>query len=301
MLINKTPAGAYKLSRGAIITAELPAAFTTKTNWRGLLPRDILSTFCRQHRLAEPTFNTTIVPTKPSCELSGPPKKLRTMEPAKETEHADAGFSTPTVEESAESGSNYLCEVKMLSKTQDVILFCSPKESFKRKTDCIQIAAVKVLSWLNAYFLNTKPEKLNSSAGALDITFDPKYFHDEFKLCPSIHYYQKRSIQEVTNENCQVNIEGPDSGISPSPGSLASISYSVSLASVDGHVKELLESADGFEFEMGAGAVISQLEVAVAQMSVGQSAFFSVDIPNQELILAASDDFTRINSLLNSS
>lgn len=299
MLINKTPAGAYKLSRGAVITAELPSAFTTKTNWRGLLPRDILCTFCRQHRLAEPSFNTSIVPIKTSCELSGPPKKLRTMKAARETEHADAGFSTPTIEESAESGSTYQCEVKILSKTQDVILVCSPKESFKRQNDCIQTAALKILSWLNAYFLDMKPEKLNSSADSLDITFNPKHFHEEFKLFPSIHGYRQRNIQEVTNKNCQVNVEGPDSGMSPSSGSLASITYSVSLTPVDGHAKELLESADGFEFEMGTGAVISHLELAVAQISVGQSACFSIDILDQELILAASDDFTRINSLLN--
>ncbi|KAK4795886.1 hypothetical protein SAY86_028212 [Trapa natans] len=348
MLINKTPAGAYKLSRGAVITATLPLAFTTKTNWRGLLPRDILNTFCRQHRLAEPTFNTSIVQIKSSSELSGPPKELRTMKPANETEEAeatfststidesaesgsaylcevktsfelsglskklrtmkpenetgqaDASFSTSNIEESAESGSNYQCEVKILSKMQEVILVCSPKESFKRQNDCIQTAALKVLSWLNMYFLDMKAEKAISSTNTLDITFNPKHLHEEFKLCSSIHGYQQRNIQEVNNKICQVNIEGPDSGISPTPGSLVSITYSVSLVPDDGHAKELLESADVFEFEMGTGAVISYLEVAVAQMSVGQSACFFIGIPDQELILAASDDFARINSLLNS-
>ncbi|KAI5448377.1 hypothetical protein KIW84_015699 [Lathyrus oleraceus] len=57
MLLGKTPGGTYKLSREAILTAELPSKFTTRVNWRGSLPRDILSMFCRQHRLSEPVFS----------------------------------------------------------------------------------------------------------------------------------------------------------------------------------------------------------------------------------------------------
>ncbi|OWM71305.1 small RNA 2'-O-methyltransferase-like [Punica granatum] len=300
MLMNKTPAGAYKLSRGAIITAELPAAFTTKTNWRGLLPRELLCTFCRQHRLAEPKFTTSIVPVKSAPDLSGPPKKLRIMKSDEETEYADVGRPTPAVEESPESGSTFKCEVKILSKTQEVILVCSPKESFKRQIDCIQTAALKVLLWFNAYFLDTTPETLTLSADSLDITFNTEHFRREFKLSPSVYKYQQKKIPEIAGNNCHVIIEGPDSGMSPSSGSLASISYSVLLATVGGHVKELLESANEFEFEIGTGSVVSHVEVAVAQMSVGQSAFFSVDIPDQELILAASDDPTRTISLLDS-
>ncbi|KAK4796414.1 hypothetical protein SAY86_028740 [Trapa natans] len=303
MLINKTPAGAYKLSRGAVITAALPSVFTTKTNWRGLLPRDILNTFCRQYGLAEPSFksgSTCQCEVKVSCELAGPSKKLKTMISENATGQASAGFSTSIIKESVESESTYQCEVKILSKTQEVILVCSPKESFKRQNDCIQTVALRVLSWLNMYFLGIEPEKLNTSAEALDITFNPERFHEEFRFGPSIHGYQQRDIQEVINKKSQVDIEGQGSGISPTSGSLARITYSVSLVPADGHTKELLESADEFEFEMGTGAVISHLEVAIAQMSVGQSACFSIDIPDQEQILAASDDFTRINSLLNS-
>jgi FKBP-type peptidyl-prolyl cis-trans isomerase 2 len=48
-----------------------------------------------------------------------------------------------------------------------------------------------------------------------------------------------------------------------------------------GHTKELIESKDEFEFEMGAGAVISALEAVVTQMSAGQCAHFNMNLPPQ--------------------
>ena len=57
--MNKVPSGIYKLSREAVLAAELPEKFEARSNWRGLLPRDILCTFCRQHRLPEPVFSST--------------------------------------------------------------------------------------------------------------------------------------------------------------------------------------------------------------------------------------------------
>ena len=57
-----------------------------------------------------------------------------------------------------------------------------------------------------------------------------------------------------------LNIEGPDSGVCPSNGSLLFISYSVSLVIEAEHMKEILESSDEFGFEIGTGAVIPHLE-----------------------------------------
>lgn len=99
---------------------------------------------------------------------------------------------------------------------------------------------------------------------------------------------------------CLLNIEGSDSGVFPSNGSLSCISYSVSLVTEGGHAKELIESKDEYEFEMGAGAVISALEAVVTQMSDGQCAHFNMNLPPQEFILAAVDDPGRIHSLLSS-
>ncbi|KAF3450488.1 hypothetical protein FNV43_RR06571 [Rhamnella rubrinervis] len=99
---------------------------------------------------------------------------------------------------------------------------------------------------------------------------------------------------------CSLDIEGPDSGVSTSNGCLSCISYSVSLSIRGENTKELLESSDEFEFEIGSGSVISHLETVVTQMTVGQSAYFSMDLPPQELILAAADDCGRILSLLTS-
>ena len=60
-----------------------------------------------------------------------------------------------------------------------------------------------------------------------------------------------------------LNIEGPDSGVCPSNGSLLFISYSVSLVTKAEHMKEILESSDAFGFEIGARAVIPHLEAVV--------------------------------------
>lgn len=57
----RIPDGGYKLSRDAIIAADLPTAFTTRKNWRGSYPRHLLSTFCRLHWLPEPEFSTSCV------------------------------------------------------------------------------------------------------------------------------------------------------------------------------------------------------------------------------------------------
>nr|KYP49629.1 UPF0486 protein C1orf59 isogeny [Cajanus cajan] len=71
MLLGKTPGGIYKLSREAILASELPSKFTTRANWRGSLPRDILCMFCRQHRLSEPLFSITCHPFNTLSGLSG--------------------------------------------------------------------------------------------------------------------------------------------------------------------------------------------------------------------------------------
>ncbi|PQQ21239.1 small RNA 2-O-methyltransferase [Prunus yedoensis var. nudiflora] len=197
MVIGKTPSGIYKLSRGAILAAELPLAFTTNAKWKGSFPREMLCTFCRQHRL-EPVFSPQST-LEESSESPKSHKKLKVTDlPVKEAQYANGCVVAAGVKDSVESG------------------------------------------------------------------------------------------------------EGPDSGVTPSNGSLSSVSYSVSLVTEGEHMKELLESSDDFEFEIASGAVIPHLEPVIMQMTVGQSAFFSMDLPHQELILAAADDSARMLSLLSS-
>ncbi|KAL7102584.1 hypothetical protein ACP275_08G128900 [Erythranthe tilingii] len=280
MLVNKIPSGAYKISRDAILAANLPLAFTTKSNWRGSFPRDILSTFCRFHYLSEPVFSTQSNSSDASLDLPGSRKKLKVTQSSKE-----------------EKTEAFSCEVKIYSKNQELILQCSPQETHRKQTDAVQIAALKVLSWLNMFFENpnVSSEKLNLLAENLDIHFTPRYFFKEFALCHSMH-----NNKAAENEPSLIDITGENSGATPSNGSLVCISYSVSLFREEDSIKESLESCKEFEFEIGNEAVLPYIESAVAQMAIGQSAYFQVDLPSDEFILAAAVDSGSALSLLSS-
>lgn len=318
MLIGKTPRGLYRLSRGAILAAELPLAFSTNAKWKGSFPREMLCTFCRQHRLSQPIFST-LSSLEESSGSSQSHKKLRVTELAvKDTQHANGCVVAAVAKESMESGGSFRCEVKVFSKFQDLILECSPKDSFKKQSDAIQNSSLKVLLWLDVYFRdpNVPLERLKASADGLDIRFEPQNFIEAFMLCQPLHNVLHNEIEEGNlvysnsvnvpyalpgHEIRSLNIEGPDSGVSPSNGSLSCVSYSVSLVAEGEHIKELLESSDDFEFEIASGAVNPHLESVLMQMYVGQSACFSMDLPPRELIFAAADDSARMLSLLSSS
>lgn len=320
MLISKIPSGIYKLSREAVLTAELPLAFTTRTNWRGSLPRDVLFTFCRQHRLSEPVFSTISTPLKALSDSPGSSKKLKVTESAEEEAHrANGGAISTDARESVESAVTYQCKVKIFSKFKHLIIECFPKDSFKKQNDSIQNTSLKVLSWLNAYFkdLDFPSEKLNSTANVLDVQFSHENFLKEFVLCRSIHNVHHTKTQGVKflEPNTMsmlntmpeqgvhyLNIEGPDSGVCPSNGSLLCISYSVYLVTEGENTKEILESSNEFEFEfeIGIGAVIPHIEAVVSQMSIGQSACFKMELAPKEFILAAAVDSARTLSLLSS-
>ncbi|KAH7568467.1 hypothetical protein ACOSP7_011433 [Xanthoceras sorbifolium] len=314
MLVSLMPSGVYKLSREAILAAELPMALTTRTNWRGSLPREILSTFCRLHWLSEPVFSTSSIPLKASTESSRLDKKLKFSESVElEKECMSRGAINDL--ELVGSGSAFKCEVKLLSKSQDLILECSPKEFHKKQSDSIQNASLKVLSWLNQYFKDPdlSLEKLNNSASALDIRIYPENLSKKFAL-----YLSMRNIQQTETQGgkflksnsmnmqttmpdhgvCCLSTGGPDSGVYPSNGCLLFISYSISLVTEGGNTKELLESKEEFEFEIGSGAIIPPVEAVVTQMAIGQSACFNTELPLQELILSAADDSVRVLSLL---
>ncbi|XP_057970267.1 small RNA 2'-O-methyltransferase-like isoform X2 [Malania oleifera] len=319
MLINKMPSGVYKLSREAILAADLPVAFTTRTNWRGSSPRDLLCTFCRQHHLSEPVFSPINNPLKSLVDSLGSGKRLKVEEPGKEgTEYANGNGVAATGREPVAPGSTFNCEVKIYSKCQNLIVHCLPKNSYKKQADAFQSTALKLLSWLNTFFKEPDMplEKLTSSGYALNIRFNPQFFFKEFALCPSVHNVWQRTVTEEIrsldsdrfNHPCieqgvgvsLLNIEGQDSGVSPSSGSLVCINYNISLVTKGENTKELLESNDDFEFEIGTGAVIPQLEAGVIQLSLGQFACFHTELHPEEFILAAAGDSAKTLSLLSS-
>lgn len=316
LLINKIPSGVYKLSREAILAAELPVAFTTRSNWRGSFPREILSTFCRQHRLAEPVFSTQSRSLDTATDLHGTCKKFKVTDSIEE-ENRRPGLAAVGGELEGPTGA-IQCEVKIFSKQQDLILQCLPTKAYKKQTDAIQNAALKVLSWLNVFFgeANMSSENLSSLAKELDVIFYSEYFLKEFFVCPLVHSFW-RSIATIdalsdcrhmkpndyTLENIvpSLCIGGQSSGVHPSSGSLVCISYSACLVTEGGCMKEHLESNEEFEFEIGSRAVIPHIEAIATQISVGQSACFSAELPPEEFILAAADDSVETSSLLSSS
>ncbi|GLT28794.1 hypothetical protein SLA2020_037010 [Shorea laevis] len=310
MLLSKIPSGIYKVSREVVLASELPLAFTTRANWRGSFPKEILCAFCRHHRLSEPVFA--------SPELPRSNKKVKVSESAEQqTAYLNGDCTVAGDQKSVGLESNFSCEVRIYSKCHNLILECSPNVLYKKQNDAIQNASLKVLSWLDAYFKDpdTPLEKLNHLANGLNIRFYPQYFFKEFVLCLSLHNFQGSEALggNLLEPNCKnmlngmiedevssTNIKGPDSGICPSNGSLICLVYSVSLVKKGELMKELIESNEEFEFEMGNGVVIPLIETVVTQMSVGQSACFVTELPPQELILAAARDSAQVLSLLSS-
>ncbi|XP_038894747.1 small RNA 2'-O-methyltransferase [Benincasa hispida] len=315
MLINKTPSGIYKLSREAMVTAQLPSTFTTKANWRGAFPRDVLCTFCRQQRLSEPIISAVGVI---ASSKSSDKQNLQVTDSSAVQDHANGGTIAEDKGQCVESEDTFRCEVRIYSKSQELLLECSPKDTFKKQFDSIQNVCLRVLLWLDVYFkdLHVSLERLTSYADALALRFNSQRFFEELASCRSVHSGLNSKVQgEISHKSndlkfpcnylgygdCSLNIQGSDSGISPSNGSLVCISYNVALKAEGVEVRETIEKNDEYEFEIGSGCVIPCLEAIVQQMSVGQSACFCAELAPREFVLAATLNSARILHLLDSS
>ncbi|XP_057246979.1 small RNA 2'-O-methyltransferase isoform X3 [Beta vulgaris subsp. vulgaris] len=317
MLVARMPDGLYKLSRDSLLIADLPGLFTTKTNWRGSLPRDILCAFCRQHRLSEPVFDVVCNSNKSDHDSHGSCSNLS-------TEKLRTGVASKTRGALATIGPNsakiesFSCGVKVFSKNHNLILESSRIDTFMKQGDAVQNASLRVLSFLNLYFKqpNMTIEELCLLGADCDIQCHSTCFMKEFSLCQLLHKVQQpshlrgghklntnhRDPSNVVSifENKQWSIQGAACGSLPSNGSLVSISYSVILVSKSIQIREILEKSDEFEFEIGIGAVISCIEAAVLQLTAGQSVCFYLDMPQTELVLAATMDCEKVLSFLSS-
>ncbi|GAB4840701.1 hypothetical protein Ancab_021468 [Ancistrocladus abbreviatus] len=311
LVVGKTPDGLYKLSREVILAAELPVAFTSKTQWRGSLPRDLLCTFCHQNRLSEPVFSVvcgSLEHEQGSARSSGNSEASGLIKEAGIERAASAAANGKGL---VKLEGNFRCEVRLLSKCQDLILDCLPKESYKKQNDAIQNAALRVISWLSTYF--KQPDMpldiLTSSGSAVDIRCYHSHFLRGFALCRLMHNAQleTNSLQGSLFHLDQpsavpehgtdlLNIEGQESGSYPLIGSLVCTSYIASLVR-EKDEERVIESAGEFEFEIGTGAVIPCIEAAVMQMTVGQSCWSYAKFP-LKLILAATTDPLRFLSEL---
>ncbi|XP_057748440.1 small RNA 2'-O-methyltransferase isoform X1 [Arachis stenosperma] len=307
MLIGKTPGGIYKLSREALLASELPSRFTTRVNWRGSFPRDILCNFCRQHRLSEPLFSIISPASKEPTESCG--SNLKVADLGRDVIGCVNGAPTTTRPMQSDT-EMFQCEVKLLSRCENLIIKCFPKDCFKKQNDAIQNASLKLLVWLNNNFNNTVVpfEPLYETADIFGIQIFSENFFREISHYHSIQNCQQLNQSLGINSSCTtpvkgvclLKIEGPDSGVCPCNGSLSCISYSVSLVVEGENIKKVIEVTNNFEFEVGVGAVISYVEEVVMQMSVGQSAYFTTSIFTSDLIFASASDSVEMQSLLSS-
>ncbi|KAK9093256.1 hypothetical protein Syun_028167 [Stephania yunnanensis] len=309
MLIGRLPDGGYKLSREAILAADLPVTFT-RSNWRGSFPRDLLCAFCRQNWLSEPKLSTVCMDGQTnSPKMSETCKKLKSSKPDKIAEYTNGHAASDTNGHDVQSvESAFKCEVKISSRNGDLIMECSSEETYRKQSDALQNAALKALSWLSKN-LKQKEKRFDKSSNAEDILgihVNYSTLLKEFALFLSIHAVPDSAVLQKCNFTESVcmdqlkqkqqdglyslAIEGPESNVCPSNGSLACISYYVLIIREGEFLKETLERSDEFEFEIGVGAVIPQLEACVNQMSLNQSAHFFTVLPHPHFILAANGD-----------
>ncbi|CAN7109336.1 unnamed protein product [Brassica rapa subsp. narinosa] len=293
-----SPNGIYKISRKALIAAQLPLLFTRESNWRGPFPREILCMFCQQQQLAEPVFTTSTAPAKSMSDLLSSFNKIK--------DDSDNQYLSRGNWEMPGSGKGYRCEVKIFSKSQELVLDCSLKKLYEEENDAIQNAALKALSWFSMFFGDMDVESLEPcyTDDDLNIQFNQRNrFKETF---PSSRVYQlpeiirngesrwymgmmpweKKRVQNIAN------------------GSLVSICYSVYLkkdaeySKKGKSLKELIESNEEIEFQVGHGSMNPHLESVVTQMSVGQHVHFSTGLPAEALVLAAANDTAKALSLL---
>ncbi|KAF8096126.1 hypothetical protein N665_0317s0032 [Sinapis alba] len=294
-----SPNGIYKISRKALIAAQLPLLFTRESNWRGPIPKEILCMFCHQQQLAEPVFTISTAPAKSMSDLLSSYNKVK--------DDSDNQYLSRGEEEMPGSEEGYRCEVKILSKSHDLVLDCSLKKLYEKENDAIQNAALKALSWFSMFFGDMDVESLEAcyTNDDLDIQFKQRNrFKETFPSSrvyelPEIirkgDWYKSRSRGMPWEEKRVQNIAN---------GSLVSICYSVYLkkdaefSKKGKSLKELVESNEGIEFEVGHGSMNPHLESVVTQMSVGQYVRFSTGLPAEGLVLAAANDTVKALSLL---
>ena len=306
-----SPNGIYKISRQAVLAAQLPASFTTKSNWRGPFPREILSMFCHQHRLADPVFTISTAPVKSLADVYRSHKKLKI---SGGSDDADDENLSKEKEDAPGLGNGFRCEVKVLTKSQDLVLECSPRKFYEKENDAVQNASLKALLWFSKFFddmdvgSDTDDEEDIKSPSTNVFTIPPNLGRDCSGTTNVPSVVEKR-LPSITN------------------GSVVSICYSLSLEvdpdfPTDGEVSEgneedmeseedaeyyepsidLIESHEEIEFEIGTKAMNPLIETAVTQMTVGEFSSFNATLfaAAEALLLAVASDTTRIRDLLSS-
>lgn len=103
------------------------------------------------------------------------------------------GKASDVIEGESERSVTFICEVKILSKGQDLIIEYLG-DNYKKQPDAIQNAALNVLSWSNKYFqhLDMPVKELSSFGSAHKIHVYPERFSQVFVSCLAVHGLRQR-------------------------------------------------------------------------------------------------------------
>lgn len=340
ILLSRTPRGNYKLSRDSVLVAELPTTFTTRSRWHGTLPRDLLIESCHHFSLSEPEFFLSVDDTpwidskveiqnsertkqseirdsnsteKKAEILKGPPDKCQKNRTINETQNVES-------DKDPMGRGPFICAVKILSKTGELIIECASEQSYRNQSDALQSAALKALnhqyfSAANVLSATLKSDVfapeisdhvfaggLNKKASSSDLPIVASCIPDnvlstlegfsEYSKTSSSTYgkfLQKDEMDSAYyNEITHHKTGSLSSGKPPTSGTTACVSYRVYL--LNESIRECLECKEEFDFEIGTGAVIPQLEECIASISVSESKRFCMPFPSKNEILAAGGD-----------
>lgn len=267
LLLARVPEGNYKISRDAILVAKLPCSFSSRSQWRGKLPRTLLMDFCQQHRLPDPVFSF-------SCSKM-------------------AGDNSLDDEEKTSSSNNpYHCRVKLLYSGKDIEF--ESEHLYRNRIDAVQSAALRALLFLSksADALDTpqlaevcegQVARLNGCHKGGESVLIMEDFSANGQLEKTIQVAESASGQSCKGVN-----GGSNSTKAIPSGSIVSIAYDVWLFGNGPILK--LEAQNDFEFELGIGGVIGQLDSLVSGMHIGDFGHFFLPLPSLHLVLAARGD-----------
>ncbi|CAN8325440.1 unnamed protein product [Cochlearia groenlandica] len=314
-----SPNGIYKISRKAVIAAQLPLSYTTKSNWRGPLPREILSMFCHQHRLLDPIFSICTTPVKPLSDIYRSHKKLKVSGFDDDANNEDLSSEK---EDTPGTGNGFRCGVKVFTKSQDLVLDCSPKKFYEKENDAVQNASLKALLWFSKFFGNldvdesdTDDEKDIQTPSTNAFMVPPNLGNGVSLKTTKVPSVEEKPPQSITNgsvvricyslsvsvDPAYANTDYWSDGESLSPKEVTENNEEDVESEVEAEYSiDLVESNEEIEFEIGTGSMISHIESAVTRMTVGEYASFNTTLPvnSHALVLAVATDTARIRWLL---
>ncbi|EFJ20229.1 hypothetical protein SELMODRAFT_418472 [Selaginella moellendorffii] len=162
LALGKSPSGSYKLSRGALLTAELPPTFTSKSRWRGSTPRSLLNEFCHQSHLLAPTFCSYPVKGDSNDSCAGYEDHGCTADTSDQTDQAENNGNVNAAQ------GPFLCKLRML-------VCGAPREfeserSYRNRNDAIQSACLQALLYFDTSLAHLMSSS-NQSSGSLSLEY----------------------------------------------------------------------------------------------------------------------------------